>query len=248
MNEIIQNELGITIKEGSITFENFETLKENALKTAEDIKTIEVTEESVKAVKKELAAIRKSTDALESGRKEVKKAILEPYQEFEKQVKELTGIVNEADEYVRNQVRELEENERREKEDAIFELWEKRNKQYDIPWLNFEMFIKPGYLNKTTTMKKVESEMVEWFEKVDRDVAAINTMNDSEAILVEYSYTFDVADAVGKVAMKKAQGEKVKTTVAPKSTPKETLISINETDTTTVIKLLQENKIEFEIK
>ena len=67
--------------------------------------------------------------------------MLEPYQEFEEQVKEIVGIVKEADATVRQQVKVLEETERMGKETEIWDILDKRIKQFKlgdlIPFTDF---------------------------------------------------------------------------------------------------------------
>ena len=59
MNEIINLENDIQFKPAVIQFPSYEELKENAIALADRISQVEVTEENVKNVKKDLAQVRK---------------------------------------------------------------------------------------------------------------------------------------------------------------------------------------------
>ena len=122
MNEL-SNLINVEVEKGSIKFPAYETLKEQALEVARIVSETDVTQENVKESKKMLANVNKSVKELESRRIAVKKAILEPYTEFEKQIKEIVAIVKDADEIVRIQVKDLEEVERSDKRDELENIW-----------------------------------------------------------------------------------------------------------------------------
>ncbi|EGQ1206894.1 DUF1351 domain-containing protein, partial [Listeria monocytogenes] len=103
------------VTQGSILFPAYKKIKSDSLLLAQQIENIEVTEENVKQSKKLLAAVNKEVKNLESERILIKKEMLEPYNEFEKQVKEIVSIVKTADEMVRQQVTQMEEEEREDK-------------------------------------------------------------------------------------------------------------------------------------
>ena len=105
----------ISLQQGNINFPEYKRLKQQAQELAEWISNIEVSAENVKENKKLLAAVNKSVNELETRRKAIKNCMLEPYKLFEEQVKEIVGIVKDADEIVRQQVKALEEQERQEK-------------------------------------------------------------------------------------------------------------------------------------
>ena len=75
---------------------NYEELKIEIQGKANDYMNLVYTADQVKDAKKDRANLNKFVEALESKRKEIKKQITEPYSAFEKQEKELVGIVNKA--------------------------------------------------------------------------------------------------------------------------------------------------------
>lgn len=187
----------ITVWQGSIQFNEFESLKKQALALADEIRTVEVNDETIKTSKKLLAEINKSIKELEDRRISIKRLLLEPYQVFEGQVKEIIGIVKEADEIVRDQVRNLEEDQRREKEAVLKDKFEKRIVHYSFRDLfNFKDFLKPKHLNKSASIEAIENEMVEFLNRVARDLKAIHLMPNPEAVLAHYIDSKDFAVAI----------------------------------------------------
>lgn len=187
----------ILVKQGMIEFNNFEKLKREALLLSEQIMGVEVTEDNVKTSKKMLAVVNNRIKEMEDRRISIKKEMLEPYTSFEKQVKEIVSIVKEADSVVRDQVKSLEEREREQKMEQIRDIFEKRIKHYDFTNLfRFDSFLTSKHLNKSTSMKTIETEMVQWLEKIDSDIQVIHTLPNSERVLTEYLDTKDVAVAI----------------------------------------------------
>ena len=184
-----------------ISFPKFEQYKEQANKIADYVGSLEVSQENVKEVKQVLAQARKITDGLNRKRIDLRKLILTDFEAFEAQVKELSSIIDEADGKVRAMVKELEENERTRKGEDLKSLWEKRILPYDdvrtyMPDA-FDRWLTPKHLNKTTTMKSAEADMVAWLEKTTGDINAVRSMGDT--YLAEYLRTNDVAKAIQNV-------------------------------------------------
>lgn len=209
-NEVTFPETEIMIQPGTVVFQSYEAIKEQAELLAEKIKTVEVTEENVKDSKKLLAAVNRKVKELEDGRISVKKMLLESYVKFEEQVKEIVTIVKDADTVVRQQVKHLEETERAEKHAILEERFLKRIVHYTFRDLfHFRDFIKPKHLNKTVSVDAVEKEMVEFLEKITRDFNAIGKMQDAEAILTHYVEVKDLAEAITLHEASKARKQAV---------------------------------------
>ena len=128
--ELAFNRDKIIVRQGSIEFLEFDRLKEEAQNLAQHIKTVKVTEETAKQSKKLLAAVNNKIKDLEGQRISIKKNMLEPYEIFDNQIKEIVSIVKEADFVVREQIRALEEVEREEKRAQIEDIFDKRKDLY----------------------------------------------------------------------------------------------------------------------
>lgn len=189
----------VTVTKGNIMFPSYASLKDQAEQIAAYVESVEVTGDNVKESKKMLATVNKAVKRLEDERIRVKKEMLEPYNVFESQVKEIVGIVKTADDVVRQQVKSLEEQEREAKEEQVRELFEMRFEQYHLPFLSFEDFIQPQHLNKSVTMKKVEEELVAWLERHFENTCTIKSMDNSDEIMKEYMESLDLRLAIEAV-------------------------------------------------
>lgn len=201
--EIIEKQNDVTYDIPQVNFPAYEEYKEKAYAVAEYIYNMEPTEENIKETKSTLAKARKLTDKLNRARIDMKKAILQNYTTFEQQVKEITGIIDDADKEIRAKVKDMEEAERQRKKEAIYELWLKRIPAYDYDLLNavlpnaFDRWLTPKHLNKSTSMKSIETEMTAWLQKTLTEIETLRNMGDD--YLEAYSYTGDMAAAIKQV-------------------------------------------------
>lgn len=244
----------ITVEQGSIKFDS-SRLKQEAKQIADYLSNIEVTDSTVKENKKLVAKLSKATKILEDERIRIKNQMLEPYAYFEKEVKEIVGIVKGADDLVRSQIRDLEELERDRKRDELMTIWNMRVEHYtfrDI--VKFDQFIRPQHLNKTTPISKTELEMVEYMESIDKDLKALRFLEDSEDILEVYLEHFDLSRAIQTVQRRKETKERVaefqkRMTPAQKDVVEDSFLFkiVGKKDRKLVEMLLKENDIEFEV-
>jgi len=241
----------IFIEQGSVVFNNFEEIKNEAAILAESIKTVEVGEENIKQSKKMLAAVNKEVKKLEDKRIEIKKMMLQPYSEFEAQVKEIVLIVKEADETVRQQVKQLEEEQRLEKQKQLEEIFAKRIEQYNFGDLfTFLDFLKPKHLNKTAAIESTEKEMIEFLERLRNDIKAIESMANAEAVMSAYVESKDLAAAMTLVNKQEERRRQIEASRAiSKSAKKEFHFTVfDEKDFKLVQMMMQQEQIKFEVR
>ena len=193
-----------------VTFDSFPEYKAKCLLIAEHIRNTEVTEDNLPEVKKELAAARKITDELNSRKVQIKKIILSDYTVFEGEVKELKGIIDEADGELRGKVNALEEQARDQKKEEIRQVFLKRIGQYQLGTLipdAFDRWWHEDLANKSKSMKAVEADMVDWLEGTEKDITTLKGMD--KEILVEYLDTMDLAAAIQTVNARNARRQAV---------------------------------------
>lgn len=210
-NQLITKDIQYTT--GVVKFNNYEHYVERAKEVAKYIDSVELTDSNIKQCKTDLADARKVVKALDQARIKVKKELLEPYQDFEKKVKALQKIIDDADKRLRDQVKEIEEKERLEKKDAIREIFDKRVAMYDIAQYfdnPFELWLTPQHLNKSMSLTKVEKDMTQWLERVQKDIDTIKSMDDADMILTDYIMTLDINEAIERNQRRKEVAELVK--------------------------------------
>lgn len=243
----IDVEKSLTVQRGDINFVAYEKLKEEAEILANEIEKVEVTEENIKTNKKMLASVNKSLKILNEERIRVKKLILEPYDTFEKQIKEIEMIVRTADTRVREQVRELEEREREQKKEKLNDIWHKRISQYELASVfNLHDWIEPKHLNKSESMTKVEQDMVDFLERSERDLMTIKSMDGSEIIANYYLKCKDLGMAIQSYKQSHEEIEEIKKVMDDNQSEQVyTIIIFNEEDYRKAISVLEQIGINF---
>ena len=110
------NELQVVVKQevGKINW-NFEELKTALATEMKKYTGIVFDDDSIADAKKTVAYLRKLKESVEDRRKDVKKKCLEPYNEMEKQAKELTQLIDEPINTIAKQVKDYEEEQKKKK-------------------------------------------------------------------------------------------------------------------------------------
>lgn len=256
MNELVPIEHQFLVNEGQFELIGYDELNMQVEELGKFLSSIEVTPENIQDSKKLVAQVRKLCDGLNKERIEFKKQYLRPYNHLEQQVKHLTQKAGEYEGIVRHQIRLLEEQERKEKKDQIRTIFNKRLRAYgDETLFPFELFIQPVHLNKSTTLKKVEKEMTQWFEtrKVDLENLEVNAQQlgiEFYTVLDHYNKTGNVSQTMlhfNKVQEeRKAVNEKVQQIPRRKvKVQRYATFKIKEEDSAKVEQLLQISNIEY---
>ena len=208
---------------------NFEELKSEITAKAALYKNMVYTDDSIKEAKADKAKLNKFITALEDKRKEVKKQCLQPYEAFEKQMKELVAIVNEPVQLIDEQVKAYEDKQKAEKLEQIKEYWESTEHP---EWLMCQMIFDQRWLNTTFSMKKVQEAIDERLAQIAADVKTLESLQEYSFEAVEvYKQTLDMNRAIAEgqrladIQKRKAeaeaarQAEEEKTVVETKTPP-----------------------------
>ena len=173
---------------------NHEEIKKEVAEKVKYYKTLVYTDDQIQDAKKDRATLNKFVDALETKRKEIKKQCLAPYEEFERQMKEVIAVVNEPIAMIDGQVKEYEQKKREEKLEKIRALFREAGFQ---SFVSFESIFNQSWLNSSVSMKKIKESMNEIKMKIGNDVSAINALPEfSFEALEVYKKTLDVSKAI----------------------------------------------------
>lgn len=250
--DVIMPDIQFTV--GVVKFDNFEMYKEEAEAIARFISEFELTDNNVNDAKAMLAGARRVVQGLDKKRIEIKKTILAPYEDFASQIDELKAIVNDADSKVRSAIKSLENKQRKEKQKQIRKIWDKRIVMYDldgIPSL-FDKWLTPQHLNKGMSMKKVEESMVEFLEKVQQDIEALNTFDNSAELIADYLDRFNLPEVFANAKARQAreaQARQIKEAIDEETVePTAVFVIKGQKDIVAAEALLKANGIEFEKK
>lgn len=188
---------------------NFEELKNEITTKSELYKNMVYTDDTIKTAKEDRASLNKFIKALEDKRKEVKKQYLEPYNNFEKQVKELVRIINEPVTLIGEQITEFEEREKATKREEVERLF---NEAGFESFVKLEQIFDPKWLNKSVSLKSVATELKNIAERIKSDLAVLNEISEFQFEATEtYKNTLDISKAIAEknrlVEMQKRKAE-----------------------------------------
>ena len=175
---------------------NFTELKQEITSKAELYKNMVYTDDTIKEAKSDRAALNKFITALEDKKKDIKKQCLQPYEDFEKQIKELVAIVDEPVRLIDQQVKNYEEKKKADKLEKIKEFWE----SVEHPdWLTCNKIFDQKWLNATTSMKKVQEAITERLKQICSDMDTLNSLPEFAFEAVEeYKQSLDVNKAIAE--------------------------------------------------
>lgn len=175
---------------------NHEAIKKEVAEKVERYKNLVYSEEQIKDAKTDRANLRKFVEALETKRKEIKKQCLEPYEAFEKQMKEIVGIVNEPILLIDTQVKNYEEQERKKKLDEITEIFNNGN----FPdWVTFDMIRDDKWLNASVKMSTIRTEIEGKLKKITNDFDILANLPEFAFEATEvYKHTLDLNMAISE--------------------------------------------------
>lgn len=175
---------------------NFEELKAEITAKSALYANMVYTDETIKEAKADKAALNKFIKALEDKRKEVKKECLQPYEAFEKQMKELVAIINEPVRLIDGQVKTYEEKVKAEKLEKIKVYWESCCRP---DWLNCSQIFDSGWLNASISLKKVKEAIDERLEQIATDLQTIGNLPEFGFEAEEvYKQTLDINKAISE--------------------------------------------------
>lgn len=178
---------------------NFEELKVEITAASEEYATSVYTDDTIRNAKADRAKLKKFVDAMEGKRKELKKKVMEPYEQFEQEEKQLVAIVQRAIDNIDSQVKDYERRQREGKTAKVREFYEANI--HDIgEYLPFERVFKPEYANATTSMKSIKEEILAAIQKVDEGLAILNEVDskfagDMKAVFLR---TYDIGAAMAE--------------------------------------------------
>lgn len=176
----------VQVKKGTIKFEQFEELKKQAIQVSEWMQTVDTSEENIKEVKKVIANGRKAVKSLNDRRIEIKNNYMKPYLEFEEKIKEISGVIDEAESKLKVKVKEFEDAERAEKHEMVKKIYDFVMTDKVKSVAKFDWFMDQRFLNKTMSIDKIQVMAEKFNERIEEELKTIEEMEDAEKILIGY--------------------------------------------------------------
>ena len=157
------------------------------------------TPETVQAVKGYLADMRKEYQEVDALRKAVKKAILEPYEQFESTFKScVTEPFKRAEVSLSGKAASVEADIKARCEAGLRDYFDELCAVHHLDWLTYERAgIRVDLTSaKAKTPKKIREQLMAFVAGIAESVDRINSLVDSGEIMVEFQRSLDAAGAI----------------------------------------------------
>lgn len=185
----------ISVKQLPVIVEQLAQVKETVIQRVQTATSLVCTDETVKEVKKARAELNSEFKAWEEKRKEVKTAVMTPYEKFEAVYKEcVSDTYKAADKDLKSKIDSVE-NELKEKKSA--EVREYFSEYLISKNIDFVAFEQSGInVTLSASLKSLKEQSKAFVDKICDDLALIDTQEHKAEILVEYKKTLNVSAAI----------------------------------------------------
>lgn len=166
---------------------NFEEMEGDLRQMMSAYEGLEVSEETEKERKADLATLRKIKGAIDAERKRVKKEYNKPLEAFEKKAKALTGIIDKTIDSINADLLTIDTQRIQKKREEERRLYDENIGGF-MEYLPFDAIHKPQWDNKTYSEKAIIIDIQEAVMSVKSDIQTILAMNSEfeEEILRTY--------------------------------------------------------------
>lgn len=199
-------------KNGSIET-NSEEIKAALAAKMEEYKGMVFTAESQPEAKRTVASLRKLKKAMSDRRIEIKKKFMEPYTNFEAQVKELDKLIDEPIDFISGQIEEFERRRVEAKKAMICEIYTGIMAEHGtvMEYLPLDRIYDSRWENSTTTQKAITEAITAHVEHVEKDLDTIRAMESEfeDKGLAKYKATLELSDAIATMNQYQKQKEEI---------------------------------------
>ena len=153
---------------------NKEQIKEAVVSITEQYRGLAYTEAQLQEAKADRAKLNAMKKDISDRRIQVKKALLEPYEKFEAEVKEVVALIDEPIAMIDEQIVAYEERTKEEKRQALEKFFTEN--RADLPELiTFDKIFNPKWLNKTSSLSSCKNEIKKAIEDIKADLSVIRS-------------------------------------------------------------------------
>lgn len=188
----------IAVKQLPVIVEKLEQIKAEVTERVKIATALVCTEETVKEVKKARTELSKDFKAWEEKRKEVKAAVMSPYEQFEAVYKDcISDTYKTADKDLKAKIDSVESELKAKKKNEVKEYFDEYLLSKGIDFITFA----DTNLNITlsASVKSLKEQAKAFVDRVCEDLNLINTQEHKAEILVEYKQSLNVSNAITSV-------------------------------------------------
>lgn len=207
----MNNEI-IVVKQLPVIEQQLAQIKQQVAERVETVTSLVVTEDTVKAVKKARTELNAEFKAWEEKRKEVKQAVMTPYEKFEEVYNDcISNSYKAADKLLKQRIDEVENELKAKKSAEVQSYFEEYLASKGI---DFVTYAQAG-LNVTlsASLKSLKEQAAAFVDRIVSDLQLIETFTDLKTeILVEYKKSLNVSEAITgvKARVKAVQEEQAR--------------------------------------
>ena len=186
----------IVVKQIPIIEDQLRRVKASIDERVAQVLALACTEATYKDVKKARAELNKEFQDLEARRREVKKAILAPYEAFEKLYKECAAdAFTKADAELKVKITSVENGIKGAKRDEIVAFYNEYRASLNIPE-DIAPFERCGInITMSDSLRKLQGQASLFLQNVSNDLRMIETLEHKDEILVEYRKSLSAPEA-----------------------------------------------------
>ena len=176
---------------------NFDELKTQIAEKAEQYANIVYTEENIKVAKADRADLNRLKKALNDERIRRQKEYMKPFDDFKTKIDEIISIIDKPVQKIDENIKYYESILQDQKRQNIEEMF----KDMLFPeWMTVEQIWNPKWLNASTSMASIETELLNQKNDIIRNCQTLATLpNYSHEAVLFYQKTLDVSGALAKV-------------------------------------------------
>lgn len=190
----MSNEI-IVVKQLPVIVEQLAQVREAVIARVQTATSLVCTDETVKEVKKARAELNAEFKEWEEKRKEVKTAVMTPYEKFEAVYKDcVSDTYKKADADLKAKIDGVEKELKDRKSAEVREYF---MEYLASKYIDFVTFEQAGInITLSASMKSLKEQAKSFIDKISDDLALIETQEHKAEILVEYKKTLNVSSAI----------------------------------------------------
>lgn len=175
----------IVIEQLPVIKQQLQTIKADVTKRVNDALSLVCTKETVAVVKEARAELTKEFKAWEDKRKEVKNAIMKPYNDFDEAYKDcITDVFKAADSDLKSKIDSVENELKEQRYQEVFCYFEELCQANNLDFVTFEN--TNINITLSASMKSLKKQAKDFVDRICDDLTLIATQEHKDEILYFY--------------------------------------------------------------
>lgn len=204
---------------------NFEEMKAELSEKLTYYNALVVTSDSIKDAKNDKAKLNKLIKAVEDKRKDVKKACLAPYEQFEKQCKEITAMIQHPILAIDTQIKAFDDLEQQQKWVEIEAYYKAEVKELETI-APLDKIVSQKWKNKTESLETVCNGIGDTLDRIRGELETISTLHSpyEQQIKDVYLNDYNLSRALQEQKRLEEQKRQIEAMEAKKAAQQQTAI------------------------